>query len=81
MKKLTSKQINIAIGKIYSYDKILYGQIKDELLKYRSIIAALEEVNDEIVKAYLIQQKGMVENDLLRKGIREYYPNFPKMEK
>lgn len=80
MRNFTATEINRLMGKIYYFDKVLYGQIKDLLLEWRNLAAMLEEVNDEIVKAYLSQKKGEVENELLRRNIRTDYPNYPKME-
>lgn len=80
MKNLNSKEINKLMGKIYYYDKKLYGQIDSRLAELLKVQSMLEEVNDTIIKAYLSQKKGEILNDILRYTGRKDYPDYPSLE-
>ena len=79
MKNLNSKEVNRYIGKVYYFDKNLYGQIDKSLSQWSRIQSMLEEVSDEIIKAYLSQKKGEVLDDILCYTNRKDYPDYPEM--
>ena len=80
MENFSSLQIKRFMGKVYFFDKCLYSQIGHSLHSLMNIQAMLEEVHDEIIKAYLLTQKGAVINDILRFTKRTEYPDYPAME-
>ena len=80
MKNLNSKEVNKYIGKIYYFDKNLYGQIDRSLADWLKIQSMLEEVNDTIIKAYLSQKKGEILNDILCHTTKRDYSDYPEME-
>ena len=77
---LTDIQALRLVGKIYYFEPILYSQVEDLLVKYPSIITMLEQVKDKNVKAYLQKERRNIEDELLRKGIKANYPDYPDME-
>lgn len=80
MKKLNSKEVNILRGKIYFFDRNLYGQIEISLANWMKYQSMLEEVDDKIITAYLKEKKGEVLDDILCYTNKSNYPDYPKME-
>ena len=80
MKNLNSKEVNKLIGKIYYFDKELYGQIDSTLTEWLKVQSMLEEVKDKTIEAYLIHKKGVILNEILRYSSRSDYPDYPEME-
>lgn len=80
MKNLNSKEVNKYIGKVYYFDKNLYGQIDSTLTEWLKVQSMLEEVHDEIIKAYLSRRKGEIIDEILRFTTKRDYPDYPEME-
>ena len=80
MKNLNSKEVNKFIGKIYYFDRELYGQINSTLKSWLKVQSMLEEVKDKTIEAYLIHRKGVLLDEILRFTTRRDYPNYPEME-
>ncbi len=80
MENLNLREIRILLGDIYFFDKNLYGQIDSSLIAWVKVQGMLEEVNDKIIKAYLIRKKGEILNDILCYTTRTKYPDRPSME-
>lgn len=77
---LTELQARRLVGKFFYFEPDLYSQVKDLILQYPNIIAMLDEVQDENIKAYLQKERREIENELLRQGFKTSYPDYPQVE-
>lgn len=78
--KLNSKELNRLNGKIFYFDRNLYSQIKYQLLELMQLTSMLEEAKNEMIREYLLAQKGAVIDELLRYNQEWDYPDYPEME-
>ena len=80
MEKFTSIELSRFAGRFYFHDRPLYRLVKEDLIKLIKVQKILQENNDDFLHAYFVKEKGEIINGLLRKGVKQDYPNPPRVE-